>query len=74
MEILLKIPFHSLLKLKYLQDLDSNILGKPTSSGNVTTVPEGLMTHLTASGATVAEFAFLSYIMMHDKGKHIQIF
>lgn len=48
----------------YLQGLESNMVGKPMSVGNVTTVPEGPMVHLTESDASIIEFAAFSCIKL----------
>jgi hypothetical protein len=45
----------------YLQGLELKMLGRPTSSGNETTVPFGPMTHLMVFSGIVCALAALSW-------------
>ena len=50
----------------YLQPLGSNILGRPISLGNVTTLPVGPLTHLTVSCESVIALVALSCIKYYN--------
>lgn len=46
----------------HLHGLELNILGRPTSSGNITTVPVGPMTHFMVLDANACDLAAFSCI------------